>query len=65
MSFTCVHCTLRALVKNEPPSLFTETVEEHMERVHPDALALVAERDELEQALAAHLARQTGSGEAG
>jgi len=43
------------LVKNEPPSLFTETIEEHMERLHPDSLALLAEREELEKELMRHI----------
>ena len=51
MSFTCIHCSLRALLVGEAPPTFTETVEEHVERVHPDPLALVEEREALEQAL--------------
>ena len=51
MSFTCIHCSLRALLVGEAPPVFTETVEEHVERVHPDPLALAEEREVLEQAL--------------
>src|SRR5688572_4871236 len=51
MSFTCIHCSLRALLVGEAPPAFTETIEEHVERVHPDPLALVEERDALEHAL--------------
>ena len=51
MSFTCIHCSLRALLVGEAPPVFTETVEEHVERVHPDLLAIVEEYEALEQAL--------------
>jgi len=51
MSFTCIHCSLRALLVGEAPPVFTETVEEHVERVHPDLLAIVEEGQALEQAL--------------
>ena len=51
MSFTCIHCSLRALLAGEAPPVFTETIEEHVERVHQDPLALVEEREALEQAL--------------
>ena len=51
MSFTCIHCSLRALLVGEAPPVFTETIEEHVERVHPDLLAIVEEYEVLEQAL--------------
>ena len=51
MSFTCIHCSLRALLVGEAPPVFTETLEEHLERVHPDPLAIVEEREALAQAL--------------
>jgi hypothetical protein len=43
---------LRALLAGEAPPVFTETIDEHLERVHQDPLALVEEREALEQGAA-------------
>ena len=59
MSFTCIHCSLRALLAGEAPPVFTGTIEEHLERVHPDPLTIVKEREALAQVL--HEARKHDS----
>jgi hypothetical protein len=51
MSFTCIHCSLRAWLAGEARPVFTESIEEHLERVHPDPLALPEEREAMQQAL--------------
>ncbi|MCK1671081.1 hypothetical protein [Bradyrhizobium sp. 150] len=46
---------MRAMLKDETPPTFDETIEEHMRRVHPDPQATQAERYELERQLAEKL----------
>lgn len=52
MPTVCIQCSMRAMLKDETPPTFTETMEEHMRRVHPDPQATQAERRELERLLA-------------
>ena len=53
----CIQCALRALLKGEDPQKFDETMAEHIRRVHPDPQATLAERRELEEAIAALIRR--------
>lgn len=62
----CIQCALEAFVKGKgasvPPemTMFEETPEEHMKRVHPDPVATQNRRQELEQE-AAEIMAQRGS----
>jgi len=44
----CIHCSMKALLANEPAPSFDESPEEHLARVHPDPEATSQERRELE-----------------
>lgn len=48
----CIQCSMRAMLADEPPPAFSETMEVHMARCHPDPAATQAERVELERQLA-------------
>ena len=48
-------CSMRALLAHEPPPVFDEEPEAHAARMHPDPVATVNERRELEAKLAAQL----------
>lgn len=56
--FICIQCSMEALVKGEKPSVFSESMEEHMQRVHPDPEAMVARRAVLEAELQAKLEQE-------
>lgn len=51
MPLVCIQCSMRAMVKGEPPPSFEETVEAHMARLHPDPVATLRERQEMEKAM--------------
>jgi hypothetical protein len=51
----CMQCTLRALVNNQPPPVFNESITDHMVRMHPDPEATQRERIELERRLTEQL----------
>jgi DNA-binding CsgD family transcriptional regulator len=42
---------MRALLNDEPPSVFEETPQQHQQRVHPDLAATHREREILERQL--------------
>lgn len=53
----CVQCALKAMLANEQPTFFNESMEDHVQRVHPNLEATKRERVEMERALAERIAR--------
>lgn len=51
MPTMCVQCAMRALLNDEPPTLFDQEPEAHRRQFHPDPVATQIEREELERQL--------------
>ena len=47
MPIVCIQCSMRALLNDEPPPAFDETMEEHIRKFHPDPVATKIERCKL------------------
>jgi hypothetical protein len=56
----CIQCSMLALLNDEKPPTFDETLEEHIKRCHPDGAATKAERIELERKLIAKMGADNG-----